>query len=259
MEDNATTAAEAAPMTFFQRLIGIYFEPTKTFADISRKRSWVLMFVLICIVTIGSNYVLQWRMDPVDAARKGLAMSEPFLKKVLNADQLAQAREQAEKQALQPRTVWAKYAPIVTVPLGILIAYLILAAIFLLAYMLTGAGISYKQSFTTTIWGTGPPSIVVTLLSLVFIFVKNPLDLEISPVYNVISNLGPLVDAKAHPALNSLLSSADLFSIWTVILLSIGFAAMSGKKLTAGQAAVPIVVLWLIWILLKVGFWAILG
>jgi hypothetical protein len=259
MEDNATTAAAAAPMTFFERLIGIYFEPAKTFADISRKRSWLLMFLLLCIVTIGVNYTLMWRMDPVDAARKGLAMSEPFLKKVMNADQLALAREQAEKQALQPRTVWAKYAPIVTVPLGVLIAYVVLAAIFLLAYMLTGAGISYAQSFTTTIWGTGPPSIVVTLLSLIFIFVKNPLDLEISPVYNVVSNLGPLVDAKAHPALNSLLSSVDLFSIWTVVLLSIGFAAMSGKKLTAGQAAVPIVILWVLWILLKVGFWALVG
>ena len=118
MEDNATTAAEAAPMTFFQRLIGIYFEPAKTLRTSAGRRSWLLMFLLLCIVTIGVNYTLQWRMDPVDAARKGLAMSEPFLKKVMSADQLALAREQAEKQALQPRTVWAKYAPIVTIPLG---------------------------------------------------------------------------------------------------------------------------------------------
>jgi hypothetical protein len=259
MEDNATTAAEAAPMTFFQRLIGIYFEPAKTFADISRKRSWFLMFLLLSIVNIGVSYTLQWRMDPVDAAGKGLAMSEPFLKKVLSADQLAQTRAQAEKQALQPRSLWAKYAPIVTTPLGMYIAYLVLAAIFLLAYVITGAGISYRKSFTTAIWGMGPPSIVVTLLSLIFIFVKNPLDLDIVPIYNVVSNLGLLVDFKTHPVLNSLLSSIDLFSIWTVVLLSLGFAAMSEKKITAGQAAVPIVILWILWVLLKMGFWALLG
>jgi len=259
MDNNVSTSVEAAPMTFFERLIGIYFEPAKTFADISRKRSWLFMFLLVCVVTIGVNYTLMWRMDPVDAARKGLAMSEPFMKKIMSADQLAMAREQAEKQALQPRTFWAKYAPIVTVPLGMLVAYVVLAAIFLLAYLLTGSGISYAQSFTTTIWGTGPPAIVMTLLSLIFIFVKNPLDLEISPVYNVVSNLGPLVDEKAQPVLNSLLSSVDLFSIWTVVLLSIGFAAMSTKKLTAGQAAVPIVILWILWILLKMGFWALVS
>ena len=80
-----------------------------------------------------------------------------------------------------------------------------------------------------------------------------------SPVYNVVSNLGPLVDAKTHPVLNTLLSSVDLFSIWTVVLLSMGFAAMSEKKITAGQAAVPIVILWILWILLKMGFWALVG
>ena len=59
--------------------------------------------------------------------------------------------------------------------------------------------------------------------------------------------------------MNSLFSSIDLFSLWTIILLAIGFAAMSEKKLTPGKAATPIVVLWLIWVLLKMGFWAILG
>jgi hypothetical protein len=263
MEDNPTTAvaaAEEAPrMTFFQRLIGIYFEPAKTFEDISRRRSWLGIFILICVANLGVTYLLQWRMDPADAARKGLAMSEPVMKRFLGPEQLAQIQAQAEKQALQPKSFWAKYGPIVTTPLGAYIVYLIMAAIFLLAFMVIGAGISYRKSFTVAVWGMGPPGVLVTLLSVLFIFIKNPLDLDIVPIYNVVSNLGPLVDFKAHPVLNSLFSSIDIFSLWTVILLSLGFAAMSEKKITAGKAAVPIVVLWVIWILIKMGFWSILG
>jgi hypothetical protein len=177
----------------------------------------------------------------------------------VNADQLAQIKAQAEKQALQPRPAW-QYLLSAVMTLGMmLVAFLLLAVIFLLAYMITGAGVSYRQSFTATIWGTGPLSIVVNLLSLIFTFVKNPLDLDIVAVNNVVSNLGPLVDFKTQPVLNSLLSSIDLFSIWTVVLLALGFAAMSEKKITAGQAAVPIVVLWILWILLKMGFWSLLG
>jgi hypothetical protein len=260
-ETNASVAADAgtAQMSFFQRLSGIYFEPAKTFEDISRKRSWLGIFLLMSLVAIGASYTLQWRMDPADAARKGLAMFEPVLKKFLNAEQMAQAEAQAEKQALQPRTFWRKYSPIVFTPLMIYVMYLLVAVIFLLAFLVTGAGISFRKSFTAALWGMGPPGIVVTLLSILFMFVKNPADLDVNPVNNVVSNLGLLVDFNTHPVLNSLLSSVDLFSIWTIVLLSLGFAAVSEKKLTARKAAIPIVGLWILWVLLKMGFWAILS
>ena len=155
--------------------------------------------------------------------------------------------------------MWAKYSPIVVTPIMMYITYFVLAAILLLAFVITGAGISLRKSFTATVWAMGPPAIVISLLSLLFIFVKNPRDLEIVPIYNVISNLGMLADSATHPVLNSLLSSIDLFSLWTIILLSIGFAAMSEKKLTAGKAATPVVALWVVWILVKLGFWSLVG
>jgi hypothetical protein len=260
MENTAMeTTGEAPQMSFIQRLTGIYFEPTKTFEDISRKRSWLGIFLVVCIVALVSNYALQSRMDPADAARKGFAMSKPFLKKFLGEEQLAQAEEQAVKQASQPRGFFAKYSPIILTPIMVYITYFVLAAIFLLAFLMTGASLNLRKSFTAVVWGTGPPAILVTLLSFLFIYIKSPADLEIAPVYNVVSNLGMLADSAKQPVLNSLLSSIDLFSIWTAILLSIGFAAMSEKKLTAGKAAVPIVALWVVWILLKMGFWAIVG
>jgi len=262
MENNATTGAvaqEAPPMSFFERLIGVYFEPSKTFADISRKRSWFGIFLLFCIVNLAAGYALQWRMDPADAALKGMAMSKPFLKKFLSPEAIAQQEELVQKQALQPRSFLRKYSGLLVAPVMIYLSYLLMAAILLLAFIITGAGITFRKSFTTTIWATAPPAIVVTLLSLLFIFLKNPADLEIAPVYNVMSNLGMLANFNTNPALNSFLSSIDLFSIWTVILLSIGFAAMSEKKLTPAKAAVPIVCLWVVWVLVKVGFWSLLG
>lgn len=255
----AISDMNVAQMSFFERLTGIYLEPTKTFADISRRRSWVGLFVLICIAALASNFALQARIDPSDAAVKGLAMMKPIMRKFMGPEQYAQAEEQAAKRAMEPRGFIAKYSPIVVTPIMMYIVYAILTTIFLLAFMISGAGLSFRKCFTTVVWGTGPPAILVTLLSILFIFVKNPVDLDINPANNVVSNLGPLVDFTAHPALNSLFSSIDIFAIWTAFLLSVGFAAMSEKKLTTGKAAITVVGLWVLWILLKMGFWAVLG
>ncbi len=257
--EGAVMDAGGAQMSFSQRLVGIYLEPTKTFADISKKRTWVALFIVMCIVTLVSSYVLMARMDPADQAVKGLAVMKPILKKFVSAETLAQMEDQAAKRAAEPRTFLSKASPIVTTPIVMYITYVILTTIFLLAFMITGAGLTFKKCFTTVLWGTAPPGILVALLSILFIFLKNPADLEIAPVYNVVSNLSPLVDFTTHPALNSLLSSIDIFSIWTACLLSIGFAAMSEQRLTAGKAAITVVSLWVLWILLKVGFWAVMG
>ena len=56
-------------------------------------------------------------------------------------------------------------------------------------------------------------------------------------------------------ALHSLLGSLDIFSFWTIALLSIGFAAAARVK--KGQAAGVIVALWAVFILGKAGFAAI--
>ena len=68
MNSNATNPAAsidatAPPMGFFQRLTGIYFEPSKTFDDISRKRSWFGMYLVLVLVSIGASYTMMNRMD----------------------------------------------------------------------------------------------------------------------------------------------------------------------------------------------------
>ncbi len=68
------------------------------------------------------------------------------------------------------------------------------------------------------------------------------------------SNLGFLAapDAKA---LHSLLGALDIFSFWSLALLTIGFAAAA--KIRRGQAAGVIVTLWAVYVLGKAGFAAL--
>ena len=55
-----------------------------------------------------------------------------------------------------------------------------------------------------------------------------------------------------HPVLFSFLSTFDLFTIWTIVLLIIGFAYMS--RFTKARSATIIVSIWAFITVVKLGF-----
>jgi disulfide bond formation protein DsbB len=239
--------SEPAEMNFVQRLSGVYFEPTKTFESINRKPTWLGIFLVVCVLSIAVTYVLTSRMD-----------RETYMRKAIKANPITRiftrnmTEEQLQAAASRPQSPVEKYATPVSIILGALVGYAILAGIFLLLFMMLGASIPFKKSLSTTVWAMGPPGIVVTVLSIIFMLVKDPQTLDINPAGNVVSNLGALASATEHPKLSSLLSSIDIFSFWTIFLLAVGFAACSERKLTPGKAATGIAVLWLLYVAGKV-------
>jgi hypothetical protein len=60
---------------------------------------------------------------------------------------------------------------------------------------------------------------------------------------------------KAQPILFALLTSLDVFMLWTIILLTIGFSKVS--RLSKGKSAAIIVSLWIVTVAIKLGFAAL--
>src|SRR5262249_12388328 len=68
------------------------------------------------------------------------------------------------------------------------------------------------------------------------------------------TNLAFLLPSDGSAPLRALVRSFDVFSIWYVILLIIGLAAIAGsKKITKSKTATVVITLWVIGILLVVG------
>ncbi len=237
-------------MSFPARLVGIYFEPQKTFEDIDKKPSWLGIFIIICAFIVSSSYVLTTRMDHETFMRKALQMN-PLTRNL--------SEEQIKTIVAQPRSAFQKYSQYVFAPVGALLVYLIIAGVFLLVYVLMGASITYKKTLAITIWGMAPPGIILSILGIIFMFIKDPETLDLNSANNVASNPGLLVASKEHPVLASLLGSIDLFSFWTIYLLALGFTIISGRKLTMGKSAAAIVGIWLIYVFGKAGIAAIFG
>jgi hypothetical protein len=54
--------------------------------------------------------------------------------------------------------------------------------------------------------------------------------------------------------------SIDIFTIWFLILVTIGLAAIAGsKKITTGKTATVVFGFWVVYVLLKVGWAAVFG
>jgi hypothetical protein len=245
MEDTAMDATGEAPqMSFFQRLTGIFFEPTKTFQDIDRKPTWIGIFIILAILGMAVAYAMVSHMDTI-----------AMMRQQLEARNMSEAQINAAIEAQQGNALIQNlmYLGVAVAPIAQLVAYLVIAGVFLLIFMMMGAPLTFRKTLAASIWGMAPPGIVMSVLSIVLIYIKNPDNIDASQGV-VMSNLGPLVNSKASPFLHSVLASIDLFTFWTIVLLSIGLAVISNRKLTTKKAALGVVILWALYVLGKSGF-----
>lgn len=140
--------ATPAQMSFAQRFVGAFFEPTKTFEDINRKSTWLGVFIIISILGMAMSYTLNARVDRETRIRKGMEMVP-----ILSEEQKQQAVQQALARPAGPSETYG----FVVAPVMVLIQFFILAAIFLLAFMLRGVSLPYKKSLSISYWAMAPP------------------------------------------------------------------------------------------------------
>lgn len=241
-------SGQSPRMSFVQRLLSVYSEPSRTFEDIDRHGSWFPLYALVMVIALASMYTLTTRMDPQTYMRKAIEMSP--LARNLSEEQIQQAIQ-------RPQSAIQRYSQYVIAPIAGLVVYAICTGVLLLIFVIMGAQFNFKKCFAFTIWGMAPPGLIVALLGVLFMFIKAPEDLEIDPTANVASNLGLLVSKTQQPVLHSLLSSVDLFSFWTIFLLGLGYSVASKGKLTTGKAAVGVMIPWALYVLGKAGIAAI--
>jgi Yip1 domain len=242
----ATPAPEPTPpasISPFGRVVGVLFSPKPTYDDIVRKPSWLLPVLLLMVVgivvAVGLNLRTNWR-DVVTQQ----------IEKNPRAAQLSP--EQKEKQV----EVGAKIAPYfvyVSTVIGPIIAALLVALIMLGAYnLLAGAGVNYRTSLAI-VSHAYLPLILAHILFLVVLFLKpaGTMDLD-NPVA---TNLAAFLPEGSPKWLDALGKNIDIFILWITMLIAIGFASASPRKLKGGNAFTIAFGMLVLWIVVRVG-WA---
>jgi hypothetical protein len=230
-----------------QRFINIFIAPRKTFEDLKRKPSWwvpwlissvfALVFAVVAVQKIDMGRFVQQQIDRSPSAQKRLEQATP--------------EQRAQGMAIQATI--AKVTFYIT-PLFFLLGGFLTAAVFIAVFnFILGAEVPFQRAMAVVFYA-GLTGILGSILLIVsFLVSADPLTIDIAG-NPMPTNPGFFMDPLGNKVLYGLASGLDVFKIWWVILLGLGFAtASSNRKPAVGTALTAAFVTYGIVVLIGIG------
>lgn len=233
-------AAETRRTNTLQRMAGAIFAPVSTFSDIARFPDWILPIVLFTILIVVSTFVIVPHMDMESTMRHQLEAQHRSPEKIERSVEMANKIKS-----------FIPYFSLITTP----ILFMVVAAVLLIAFKLFAGEGTFVQYLSVVLYGWIPMHLQ-GILTTALVSTRGLIEQE-EMVSVVRSNPGFLLDPKTSPVAFAFVSSLDLFTIWTLVLLTIGCAFVAKRSRKTSGAIV--VALWAVVILFKVAMAAIRG
>lgn len=230
------------------RIVNTFIDPVKTFTDINRGSAWLLAFLLSVIISYGFVAAVATKVGFAQANENEMKLSPKQMERI---EQLPPADRDRAMQMGTNITKWISYL----YPIAAFVGIVLTAAILMLVFNFgMGGSVTFGKAIAVVVYAQLVLAVKGLLVAISLFAGKDPENFTFSNP--LASNLGYFIDLNAHPALYRFGSSMDVFMIWYVVLLGIGFACVSGKvKRSTGVMAVT--GLWLLWVLGATGLKAI--
>lgn len=239
----ATPAAAPPPLSEGARIINTFIAPSKTFTDLRRSAMWWAPWILISIFSIAFMFTISKQIGFEQITRSQIsrsAQADQFDK--LPADQ--QARRVHISVMILQIIAYAN-------PAVILFFTLIVTVILWVTFKVgLAADTTFGQAFAIGMYA-GLPGILGAILGIISLFAGvNPEGFDINNP--VATNLAYFLDPETTGKFaRSMASSLDVFVIWTIILIGIGYSSTSKVK---RSTAIIVVACWyLLWKLIASG------
>lgn len=220
------------PLSTSQKLLGIFFEPTRVFRDLRARPQWVAAFVVVALLTLAYSAGFVYRVTPeriVNFTTDKVAESGFLTPEQVEAQRqirLEQARSRGY-QAMQQLT---------TIPVTF-IKYAAFAAVVMLGVLAFGGRMNYWQALAAVLFAVLPWTVVQKVLSLGLLYLKSPEDIH--PLLNqdtlLQDNLSVLFSPSDHPVLFVLASAVGLTFIYWIWLMARALRFTATKS--SGSAA----------------------
>jgi hypothetical protein len=226
-----TPAPETVPLSEGARLVNVFIAPSKTFSDLRRRTNWWVPWLLISVFSTAFIFVVGQQIGFDQVSRNQVARSA-------RADQFDKLPpDQQAKQIHISATVTRYFG--YGFPAVILLSFVLIAAILMGTFKIAGGDAPFGVSLAIVAYGN-LPGIVHATLSMVSMLVG--VDRESFDINNPIaSNPAYLMDPLSNKFLRSMASGLDVFMIWSLVLMGIGFACNTKVK---RSTAIMIVLGW---------------
>jgi len=244
-----TTAAPAemseAPKSLGARLVGVFFSPGDTFADIARQPSFIAPLIILSLASIAVTETMLAKIGIERIIRQQIEHSGRASS--MSPEQMQQAVEQG-----------ARIGGIVTHVIGVIalpIFLVIIAAVgMLIMSAIFGSPVGFKTALSITCYAS-IVSLLGSIMAIALILFGDPE--HFNPQSPMPTNPGFFLDPGTSKPLVAVAGSLDIFSFWMIALLAIGFSATSGKKAKTTSVFLVFFALWAVVVLIKVGIAAL--
>ena len=224
------------------RLLGVFFEPGKTFADIAERPRWLVPLLIGILSAVLLIYLFNRHVGWESSLER--AMDNNRFVQQLTPEQ----RQTAFDRQLRLLPVFSYLGAILGFPITLLLAAGLATVII---RGLLGTPIRFVQAFAAMAYAF-LPRVIYAGLSISVMFLKTPDEFDLQNAFA--SNPGAFMDPqKSSSFLYTVASQLDVFSIWVILLAAVGLKAAGGKRLSFGGALFAVVLPWAVYVLIRGG------
>lgn len=205
-----------------QRLIDTFVAPSKTFTDLRRNASWWVPWLVTAIISLTFGIVGAQKLDMQRFIEHEIEKSPSAQRRM---EQLTPAQREAGI-ALQAKIVKGFFyvSPVINLVGGIIIA----AILMVVFNFMMGAEVPFQRAMAVVFYSYLPFAISGILLTLSFLVSSDPNTIDINNPMP--TNPGFFMDPMGNRFLYAIASSLDIFTLWVVVLLGLGFSLASSNR-----------------------------
>ena len=234
------------PMSWFEKVTGIFYEPSRVFRNLRVHPTWLGAFLTIWVLTTIYSTAFVQRITPeriVDhTVEKVAQMGPPFAPPPeaidkMRVDQLETYKNPVQRVGTALKSLVGLFVFTGLIPAGLIV----------LLVLVFGGRINFWQSLAVVFYSMLPVVVIQKLLGLVILYLKSPDDLH--PILNAETtlqdNLGVLLSPGEHPVLFVIASFIGLTSLYWLWLRAKGIH-LGGTRVSSGQGWGVAITLWLL-------------
>ena len=244
------------PMSAFERLAGIFYEPTAVFRNLRAHPRWLAAILIMGCLNAAYITAFYHRLTPERIINYTMdKLEESPIKPPPEA--MAKARTQGVEQAKSP--IFQAGNVIKTI-VGTFFGIAIFAALYLLGVLAFGGRMHFWQAYAVAAYAAFPVVVIQKVISFMILFIKSPDDIH--PILGqetlVTDNLGILFKSAEHPVLFVAAASIGILSFYKLWLTATGLRE-GGYKVSSSAGWGVAITLWVLGLLLSLAAAAVFG
>ncbi|MCP4631602.1 MAG: YIP1 family protein [candidate division Zixibacteria bacterium] len=240
MESNSDKKDLSEEMNAISKITTIFWEPRRVFNSINLKPTWLIPWILLAVIATTTSQLT-----------REITFNEN-IEKIKNLPGMTEEQFEQFNESMGEPGEWniSRVLSIGTVPILILIIFIVSAgALYFTGSVIGGGNSSFKHMLSVYSHAAlvGVPGAIVGYF---LINLKGTIDVGLSPTLFLPMEM-------SENLIYKFLGHFDFFTVWTFILVSIGYSVI--YKFSSAKSFLSVGALWLVWIVIAEVFQNIFG